>query len=91
MCGINPGPLTLRELLWMADARGRESWAHTSAILALIANVNRNPKKTRPYKPSDFDPHTTRDKRDDAIELTDLSVLKEAFVGSKQPSLEATP
>jgi hypothetical protein len=33
----------------MAEARGRESWAHTSAILALIANVNRDPKKTRPF------------------------------------------
>ncbi|MCC7409959.1 MAG: hypothetical protein IT442_17970 [Phycisphaeraceae bacterium] len=75
----------------MAEAHGREKWAHTSAILALIANVNRDPKKTRPYKPSDFDPHTARDRCDDAIELTDLSVLKQAFVGSKQPSLEATP
>jgi len=49
VCGIDPGPLTLRELLFMAEARGRESWAHTSAILALIANVNRDPKKTRPF------------------------------------------
>jgi hypothetical protein len=41
--GVDPGPLTLRELLWMAEARAREAWAHTSAVLALIANVNRDP------------------------------------------------
>ncbi len=38
----------------MAEGRGRQAWGHTSAILALIANVNRDPKKTRPFKPSHF-------------------------------------
>ena len=41
--GVDPGPLTLRELLWMSEARAREAWAHTSAGLALIANVNGDP------------------------------------------------
>ena len=63
----------------MAEARGRDNWVHTSAILALIANVNRDPKKTRPYKPSDFDPYSAKDKRDEVIEVTDMSVLKDAF------------
>jgi len=63
----------------MAEARGRDDWAHTSAILALIANVNRDPKKTRPYKPTDFDPYS-KDKRDEAIEVTDMAVLKDAFL-----------
>jgi len=63
----------------MAEARGRDNWAHTSAILALIANVNRDPKKTRPYKPSDFDPYSAKDKRDEVIEVTDMSILKDAF------------
>jgi len=63
----------------MAEARGRDNWAHTSAILALVANVNRDPKKTRPYKPSDFDPYSAKDKRDEVIEVTDMSVLKDAF------------
>ena len=68
----------------MAEAKGRESWAHTSALMALIANVNRDPKKTRPYKPADFDPYTARDKRDEAIELTDMATLKDAFVKNKE-------
>jgi len=63
----------------MAEARGRESWARTSAVLALIANVNRDPKKTRPFKPSDFDPYSAKDRREDAIEVSDMAVLRDAF------------
>lgn len=55
--GVDPGPLTLRELMLMADARSREAWGHTSSLLALIANVNRDPKRSRPYKASQFNPH----------------------------------
>lgn len=68
----------------MAEARGRDNWAHTSAILALIANVNRDPKKTRAYKPADFDPYTAKDRRDEAIEVTDMGVLKDAFTRPKE-------
>jgi hypothetical protein len=70
----------------MAEARGRESWAHTSAILALIANVNRDPKKTRPFKPSDFDPYSAKDRRDAAIEVKDMDVLKNAFLRGTVPT-----
>jgi len=41
----------------MAEARCRERWAHTSAVLALIANVHRDPKRSRVFKPADFNPH----------------------------------
>lgn len=63
----------------MAEGRGRQSWAHTSALLALIANVNRDPKKTRPFKPSDFDPYSAKDKRDLGVEVKDMAVLRDAF------------
>ena len=68
----------------MAEARGRDAWAHTSAVLALLANVNRDPKKTRPFKPADFDPYAVKDKRAEAIELKDMGALKDAFVKSKE-------
>ena len=29
--------------------------------MALIANVNRDPKKSRPFKPTDFDPYAIED------------------------------
>jgi hypothetical protein len=68
----------------MAEARGRDNWAHTSAVLALVANVNRDPKKTRAYKPSDFDPYSAREKRDEAIEVTDMAVLQDAFTNKER-------
>ncbi len=40
----------------MAEAKSKDSWSHTSSILALIANVNRDPKKSRTFKPDDFNP-----------------------------------
>ena len=67
----------------MAEARSRDEWAHTSAILALIANVNRDPKKGRALKPADFDPYAAKEQRDEAIEVTDMGVLKDAFVGTR--------
>jgi len=68
----------------MAEARGRDDWAHTSAILALIANVNRDPKKTRPFKPSDFDPYARQDRRERVIvDEESLAILREALEGRK--------
>jgi hypothetical protein len=70
----------------MAEARARDNWAHTSAVLALIANVNRDPKKTRPFKPADFDPYAGKDRREEAIEVTDMAVLKDAFLKERNPT-----
>ena len=67
----------------MAEARGRDNWAHPSALMALVANVNRDPKKGRPFKPADFDPYAARAKRDEAIEVTDMAVLKDAFTKAR--------
>jgi hypothetical protein len=77
--GIEPGGLTLRELLLMAEGRSRDNWAHTSAVLALVANVNRDPKKSKAYKPADFNPHVRK-----AAKLkTDIRVLKQVFVDNR--------
>ncbi len=48
--------MTLRELLAMAHARQRDAWNHTATLLAMLANVNRDPKKGRAFKPADFHP-----------------------------------
>ena len=79
MIGVDPGPLTLRELLWMAEGQGRAAWGHTSALLALIRNAHRDPKTTRPSKPRDFDPYSQRDKESAAIVVEDFGELKNAF------------
>jgi hypothetical protein len=63
----------------MAEARSRERWAHTSALLALIANVHRDHrKKPSPYKPADFNPHLRR--REPPVRKAPIEVLKQVFV-----------
>lgn len=55
--GVDPGPLTLRELLWMAEGRGKSVWIHTSSLLAAIWSGNPNMKKPRLFKPREFNPY----------------------------------
>ena len=64
----------------MADARQAEEWNHTAAILAMLANAHRDPKKTRPFKPADFHPGTQRTKCSRRIVNADISILKSVFV-----------
>ena len=45
----------------MAEARARAAWDRTSLLCALIANANRDPKKSRPVKPADFNPYAKND------------------------------
>lgn len=80
--GIDPGPFTLRELIAMAEARSQQAWAHTSSILALIANLHRDPKRTRAYKPGDFNPHMRR--KPATVQRVGISVLKQVFVENRQ-------
>ena len=68
----------------MAEGLGRERWAHTSLLCALVANASRDPKRSGPYKPSDFDPYARQDRREriDA-DSESLALLKEALTGRK--------
>ena len=68
----------MRQLVWMAEGLGRERWAHTSAVMALIANAHRDPKKAGVFTPDDFNPFAEREAR---IVLPDR---KEAFRLMKQ-------
>lgn len=38
--GIDPKPFTLRELLWMKDAKERSDWDKAAMVVAKIHNVN---------------------------------------------------
>ena len=46
----------------MTEARGRFEWGQMASLMALIANVLRDPKKSRTVKPSDFNPYNTKPK-----------------------------
>jgi hypothetical protein len=68
----------------MAEGLGRERWAHTSMVCCLIANANRDPKRSRPFKPSDFDPYARPDRRLRTVaDKESLAVLREALEAQK--------
>ncbi len=68
----------------MADGRERAEWGRLSALLAMLANCNRDPKKGRPLSPADMNPYTKIDGRQrssaiDASTPEGKAMLKEAF------------
>ena len=68
----------------MAEGLGRERWAHTSILCVLIANDNRDPKKHRPFKLSDFDPYARMDRRSMQVAGKEsLALLREALEARK--------
>lgn len=60
----------------MSEGHGRDAWARASHLLALIANVNRDPKKHRPFKPSQFSPYPD-ESRPRVATKSDLQALKQ--------------
>ena len=54
--GIDPLPLTYRELVWMYLGRQRAEWERTAALLACIHNVT---QKTR-VDANDYNPYAER-------------------------------
>ncbi len=62
----------------MADGRSREAWNHTSALLAMLANLHRDRKK-RPLQPADFHPYA-RAKSKGALPKAPITLLKTLFV-----------
>ena len=59
---MNPDPFTLRELVNMAEGRGKMEWGQTSCLMALVANILRDPNKTKAVNPGDFNPYLQKAK-----------------------------
>ncbi|MCE9530349.1 MAG: hypothetical protein K8T89_04340 [Planctomycetes bacterium] len=65
----------------MAEAECRQRWSHTSSILAMLANAHRDPKKSRPFKPADFNPYQRTNEGPNAqVAKVGVQVLKQLFV-----------
>lgn len=62
----------------MADARLEYDWGHTSSLMALIANCNRD-EKTPPYTPRFFNPLYPPAKP----AKVGVSILKDVFIDGK--------
>ena len=72
----------------MAEGRSREAWNHTAAVLAMLANCNRDPKKGKALGPADFHPYAPR-QRGPAIRVTkeNITEMRAEFIG-ETPSTE---
>lgn len=60
--GMDPGPLTLRELVWMAEARQKEAWRQTALLCRQITNAP-HMRPRRPAQTDEFDPFSARNRR----------------------------
>jgi hypothetical protein len=65
----------------MAEARVRDEWRRTSSLMALTANCHCEPKKSKAFRPGDFDPFREPDK---PIRV-DITVLKDVFIDRQMP------
>ena len=65
----------------MLDGKQRHDWSIASGVMALVANIHRDPKRSRRLNPSDFDPFA---KRQRPIKVG-VSVLKDVFIDGKMP------
>ena len=63
----------------MFEARREYDWSHTSSVMALIANVNRDPDKCDPFEPDEFNPLCQPDPPDRGPRLT-VEMIAPAFV-----------
>ena len=70
--------MTLRELFWMAEGHGRNTWNHTAQLLAMIYNAHRS-KGARAMKPAEFHPLASN-RHVPAAKTKDLGILKDVFV-----------
>ena len=62
----------------MGEARSQVLWNHTSSVLAMLANVHRDAKRSKVYHPSDFNPHSN--KRIQPRTMVGIETLKHVFI-----------
>lgn len=63
----------------MAEERQRDQWSHTSLVLAVLANIHRDPKRAGRYTADDFNPFTARKP---VTMKAGVGILKQVFVDS---------
>lgn len=62
----------------------RDQWQRTSSLMVLIANAHRDPKHTRAFRLSDFDPFA----QPAASVRVGVEVLKDVFVDGRIPKAD---
>ena len=70
----------------MAEGRSRAAWNHTGSMMALLANINRDPKRrSKPYRPEEFSPHAVPRVKPVPVKNIDMKDLKSMYVGMGIP------
>jgi hypothetical protein len=69
----------------MAEARQRHEWQIAASVLALLANCHRDPRKSRAFRPGDFDPFAQE--RGEVIPA-DIGVLRDVFIKDSSSKAE---
>jgi hypothetical protein len=70
----------------MAAGAEAARWNHTAALMALLANCHRDPRRHRPYQPADFHPERGAEA---PPRTRDLTVLRDLFVPPTIPPATA--
>lgn len=65
--------------MWLGEAHSREAWNHTAALMALIANCHRDPKKGRAFRATDFHPSARREDKGLLVTKENIGLMKDAF------------
>ena len=68
----------------MAEGRQREAWNHTAALLALLANCHRDPKRSSAFTVTDFHPLA---EPASPPPRADITVLKTVFIDGRFPEI----
>ena len=70
----------------ISEAVTRDQWNHTASIMALLANINRDPNQTPAFNVEDFHPTSIRESRSSSRRVgsvSQLKSLKSAFSNGK--------
>ena len=68
----------------MVEGRGKFEWNQTASLMALAANLVRDPKKGKAASPADFNPFAQRPPKPVLKGKEMLAALKAAFVRDRK-------
>ena len=68
----------------MVEGRGKFEWSQTASLMALAANLVRDPKKGKAATPADFNPFAQRPPKPVLRGKEMLAALKAAFVRDRK-------
>ncbi|MBR4258982.1 MAG: hypothetical protein IKQ17_08125 [Kiritimatiellae bacterium] len=68
----------------MVEGRGKFEWSQTASLMALAANLVRDPKKGKAASPADFNPFAQRPPKPVLKGKEMLAALKAAFVRDRK-------